>query len=80
MQSVHGPDRTPQSCYSLLQRLSGELGCVELNEDWIQSGRKVDFAAGNWGDLGGRGLRAVQNWRLSGAVTQGREIVAEFNE
>lgn len=40
----------------------------------------MDFAAGNWGDLGGRGLRAVQNWRLSGAVTQGREIVAEFNE
>lgn len=32
------------------------------------------------GDPGKRGLRAFRNRRLSGVVTQGREIVAEFNE
>lgn len=52
----------------------------ELNRNLICSGIDVDLASCNWGDLGKRGLRAFLNQRLSGAVAQGREIMAEFNE
>lgn len=62
-----------------LQRFPEELG-KELNGNLICSGIGVDLASHNWGDLGNRGLRAFLNQRLSGAVAQGREIMAEFNE
>lgn len=52
----------------------------DFNRNLSCSGIKVDFASRNWGDMGERGLRAFPNWRLSGAVAQGREIMAEFNE
>lgn len=65
-----------------LQRLPKELGegLEEINRNLICSGINMDLASCNWGDMGERGLRAFPNRRLSGAVTQGREIMAEFNE
>lgn len=70
-------DGTPPGHHNPLQQLSGEL---ELHENLVCSGRNVGVASRKRGDPGERGLRAVRNRRLSGAVTQGREIVAEFNE
>lgn len=65
-----------------LQQLPKELeeGVKDFNQNLTFSGKNMDFASHNWGDMGERGLRAFPNWRLSGAVAQGREIVAEFNE
>lgn len=65
-----------------LQQLPKELeeGVKDFNRNLGCSGINLDFDAHNWGDVGERGLRAFLNWRLSGAVAQGREIMAEFNE
>lgn len=65
-----------------LQQLPKELegGVKDFNQNLTRSGINMDFAPHNWGDTGKRGLRASPNWRLSGAVAQGREIMAEFNE
>lgn len=65
-----------------LQQLPKELeGQVKVfNQNLTCSGINMDFAPRNWGDMGERGLRVFPNWRLSGAVAQGREIMAEFNE
>lgn len=65
-----------------LKQLPKELeeGVKDFNQNLTFSGMNVDFASRNWGGTGQRGLRAFPNWRLSGALTQGREIMAEFNE
>lgn len=65
-----------------LQQLPEELeeGVRDFSRNLTCSGINMDFASCNWGDTGERGLRAFPNWRLSGAVAQGREITAEFNE
>lgn len=65
-----------------LQQLTKDLeeGARELNQNLTCSGMSRDLASQNWGDTGERGLRAFPNRRLSGAVAQGREIMAEFNE